>query len=146
MYWHKETVKMHTEHFLFQFRSDCNQKPLKPGDTMWGHVASCIQNFYVTIGDIEESEEEKDWHYKKSDFQLNDQMTKFWLNEREPEVAEYWLDDDEVKAWFSKNSGGGMVMGIVILTLTLTHSEGRATESYNFIHMEIDGITLEKEV
>ncbi len=137
---------MHTEHFLFQFRSDCNQKPLKPGDTMWGHVASCIQNFYVTIGDIEESEEEKDWHYKKSDFQLNDQMTKFWLNEREPEVAEYWLDDDEVKAWFSKNSGGGMVMGIVILTLTLTHSEGRATESYNFIHMEIDGITLEKEV
>jgi hypothetical protein len=136
---------MRTEHFLFQFTSDCNQKSLKPGDTMWGHVAQNIQNYYVSISDSEYSEEEKDWHYKPSDFKIDDWMTDFWLNKGEPEVAEYWLDDDEVKEWFAKNKKAGHVMGIVIMTLT-SNDDDNATEGYNFIHMEIDGVPVEKEV
>lgn len=136
---------MNTEHFLFQFTSDCNQKPLQPGDTMWGHVAKNIQNYYVSIGDVEASEEEKDWHYKQSDFFIHDWMTHNWLNELEPEVAEYWLNDDDVKEWFAKYKRSGHVMGIVIMTLT-HDGNGNATESYNFIHMEIDGVPVEKEV
>jgi hypothetical protein len=136
---------MHTEHFLFQFRSNCNQKPRQPGDTMWGHVAKNIQNYYVSIGDCDNSGEEKDWHYKESDFDIKEEMTDFWLNEGEPEVADYWLSDDSVKEWFAENSEPGKVMGMVVMTLTFD-ADDNATETYNFIHMEIDGVPVEKEV
>jgi hypothetical protein len=134
---------MRTEHFLSQFISDCNQKPIQSGDTMWCHVAKNIQNFYVTIS-YSESFEKKDWHYKESDFNIECRQAAFWRNEEEPEVAEYWLDDYKVNEWFDENKKAGHVMGIIIMRTTFD-DDGNATESYNLIYMEIDGIPVEKE-